>query len=154
MRKFAVTAALLGLTALGVVAPAATSQAAESGATGPVCDSKWGARNGNMYAWDAGDCNGNPLIVASGDSTNWGGANDKASSVMNRGFTGNLSIVKFYFWENYGQDAGHDARNTCLYPGELYADNLTDNTFSLGSTVDNNIRSHQWVNGGCGATLT
>ncbi|WP_328498757.1 hypothetical protein OHS59_42915 [Streptomyces sp. NBC_00414] len=147
MRKFTVTAALLGLTALGLAAPA-TSQAADSGVAGPVCDSKWGARNGNMYAWDAFDCAGSPLIVASGNSANWGGANDRASSVMNRGFTGNLSIVKFYFLENYTE--GH----TCLYPGELYADNLSDNFFTTGPTVNDNIRSHQWVNGGCGATLT
>ncbi|UUU26151.1 hypothetical protein [Streptomyces sp. DSM 40750] len=148
MRKFTVTAALLGLTALGVVVPATTSQAADSAVAGPVCDSKWGARNGNMYAWDAQDCQGNAMIVNAGTLDSWGGANDRASSVMNRGYTGNLSIVKFYFLEN--QQGGH----TCLYPGELYADNLTDNRFTNNVIVDNNIRSHEWVNGGCGATLT
>ncbi|WP_413760645.1 peptidase inhibitor family I36 protein [Streptomyces sp. MMBL 11-3] len=147
MRRFTVTAAILGLTALGVSVPG-TAQAAESGVSGPVCDSKWGARNGNMYAWDGYDCSGTLLISTPGVSTNWGGANDRASSVMNRGFTGNLAIVEFYYLENY---AGGE---TCLYPGELYADDLSDNSFTNGATVDNNIRSHRWVNGGCGATLT
>jgi hypothetical protein len=148
MRKFTVTAALVGLTALGAVVPATAAQAADSTVAGSVCDSKWGARNGNMYAWDAYDCGGNPLIVASGDSNNWGGANDRASSVMNRGFTGNLAIVKFYYLTD------HLGGHTCLMPGELYADNLSDNTFTNGASVDNNIRSHEWVNGGCGAILT
>ncbi|MEU6346070.1 hypothetical protein ABZ883_34535 [Streptomyces sp. NPDC046977] len=148
MRKFTVSAALIGLTALGVAVPAATSQAAESAVAGTVCDSKWGARNGNMYAWDAYDCNGSPLVVAAGDSSSWGAANDRASSVMNRGYTGSLSIVKFFYLEN------HQGGHTCLYPGELYADNLSDNQFTDGNVVDNNIRSHQWVSGGCGATLT
>jgi hypothetical protein len=148
MRKFTVTAALLGLTALGVVVPAATSQAADSAVTGPVCDSKWGPRNGNMYAWDAQDCQGDPILVTAGGSNNWGGASNRASSVMNRGYTGNLAIVKFYYLTE--RPGGH----TCLYPGELYADNLTDNRFTTGQVVDNNIMSHEWVNGGCGATLT
>ncbi|GGX93326.1 hypothetical protein [Streptomyces fructofermentans] len=148
MRKFTVAAALLGLTALGVAVPATTTQAAESGVTGPVCDSKWGARNGNMYAWDGFDCQGTLLISTPGSNSNWGGANDRASSVMNRGFTGSYAIVEFYYL------AGYTGGETCLYPGELYADDLSDNTFTNGQTVNNNIRSHQWVNGGCGATLT
>ncbi|WP_060882709.1 hypothetical protein [Streptomyces caniscabiei] len=148
MRKFTATAALLGLTALGVVVPAATSQAADSAAAGRICDSKWGARDGNVYAWDFQDCDGNAIFVTPADSGDWGAAANRASSVMNRGYTGNLSIVKFFYLRNQG--GGH----TCLYPGELYADNLTDNSFSSGQTVDNNIMSHQWVNGGCSATLT
>ncbi|MFE9680766.1 hypothetical protein [Streptomyces sp. NPDC006285] len=147
MRRLTVTAALLGLTALGLAVPT-TAQAADNGAAGPVCDSKWGPRNGNVYAWDGYDCQSTLLINTPGTSSNWGGANDRASSVMNRGYTGNLAIVKFYYLENYG--GGH----TCLYPGELYADDLSDNSFTNGYSVDNNIRSHQWVNGGCGATLT
>ncbi|BBC31604.1 uncharacterized protein SGFS_028980 [Streptomyces graminofaciens] len=149
MRKFTVTAALLGLTALGVVVPATTSQAADSAVRGPGCDSKWGARNGNMYAWDFQDCQGDPIIVDAGNSDNWGNASNRASSVMNRGFTGNNAIVKFYYLT--GRGGGH----TCLLPGELYADNLTDNTFTNNITVDNNIMSHQWVNrDACGTLLT
>lgn len=145
MRKFTVTAALLGLTALGVVVPAASSQATVAG---PGCDSKWGPRNGNVYAWDGQDCSGTQLIATPGDSSDWGNSSNRASSVMNRGYTGSFAIVKFFYFTNYA--GGH----TCLQPGELYADNLTDNTFTTGQIVDNNIMSHQWVNGGCGANLT
>jgi hypothetical protein len=148
MRKFTVTAALLGLTALGVAVPAATSQAAETAVAGPGCDRQWGPRNGYMYAWDGQDCTGERLMATPGNSPDWGAANNRASSVMNRGYTGNLAIVKFFYLANFG--GGH----TCLQPGELYADNLTDNRFTSGQVVDNNIMSHQWVNGGCGANLT
>ncbi|MEW2074607.1 peptidase inhibitor family I36 protein [Streptomyces sp. NPDC013433] len=148
MRKFTVTAAVLGLAALGLTAPATTAQASESAVAGPGCDSKWGPRNGNVYAWDGFDCQGTQLVATPGNSSNWGSANDRASSVMNRGFTGTLSIVAFYFLENYA--GGH----ACLQPGELYADNLSDNFFSTGPTVNDNIRSHRWVNGGCAVNLT
>ncbi|MDX2603777.1 peptidase inhibitor family I36 protein [Streptomyces caniscabiei] len=150
MRKFTVTAALLGLTALGVVVPAATSQAADSAVAGPGCDSKWGARNGYMYAWENLDCGGAQLIATPGNSANWGAAaNDKATSVMNRGYVGSLDHVAFYENDNYG--GGH----ACLAPGELYADNLTDNRFNTGGIVNDHITSHRWVNrSACGAFLT
>ncbi|MDX3581714.1 hypothetical protein OG920_36915 [Streptomyces europaeiscabiei] len=148
MRKFTVTAALLGLTALGVVVPTATAQAAESAVAGPGCDSKWGPRNGNVYAWDGQDCSGEQLIGTPNSSGDWGNSSNRASSVMNRGYTGNLAIVKFFYLRN------HEGGHTCLHPGELYADNLTDNNFTNGQIVDNNIMSHQWVNGGCGVNLT
>lgn len=150
MRKFTVTAALLGLTALGVVVPAATSQAADSAVAGPGCDSKWGPRNGNMYAWQDLDCSGTLLITAAGNSANWGAAaNDKATSVMNRGFVGGLDHVAFYENDNHG--GGH----ACLAPGELYADNLTDNRFNTGGIVNDHITSHRWVNrSACSVFLT
>ncbi|WP_200301127.1 peptidase inhibitor family I36 protein [Streptomyces adelaidensis] len=149
MRKFTVTAALLGLTALGVVVPATTSQAADSAVAGPVCDSKWGARNGNMYAWENLDCSGTLLITAAGNSDWWVGSQDRATSVMNRGFVGSLDHVKFYEHSGYG--GGH----ACLAPGELYADNLTDNRFNNGVGANDTISSHQWVNrSACAAFLT
>ncbi|MDK1344686.1 peptidase inhibitor family I36 protein [Streptomyces sp. 378] len=149
MRKFSVTAAVLGLAALGLAVPA-TAQAAESAVPGPVCNSKWGPRNGNMYAWQDLDCGGTLLIATPGNSSNWGtAANDKATSVMNRGYTGGLDHVAFYQNDNYG--GGH----ACLAPGELYADNLTDNRFTNGVNVNDNITSHRWVaRSACGAFLT
>ncbi|GHH88006.1 peptidase inhibitor family I36 protein [Streptomyces capitiformicae] len=149
MRKFTVTAALLGLTALGAVVPAATAQAAESTVTGPGCNSKWGPRNGNMYAWQDLDCTGTQLIATPGNSANWGAAaNDKATSVMNRGFVGSLDHVAFY------QNDLHRGGVACLAPGELYADNLTDNRFNNGVIVNDNITSHRWVNrGDCGGAF-
>jgi hypothetical protein len=156
MRKFTVTAALLGLAVLGVAVPAAGAQAAERTAGGTGCDSKWGARNGNVYAWDAYDCQGGPLIVTPGDNPRWAdSAYDKASSVMNRGCIGGRDHVKFYeYFSYYG--GGH----ACLAPGELYADNLSNDRFT-GNTqtgdhiVDNCIMSHKWVTRSeCGTLLT
>ncbi|MGW0942001.1 peptidase inhibitor family I36 protein [Streptomyces sp. NPDC002623] len=149
MRKFTVTAALVALTALGVVVPTATAQAAGSTVAGPGCDSKWGPRNGNVYAWQDLDCQGAQLIGTPGNSTYWGASNDKATSVMNRGYTGGRDVVAFYQDINYG--GGH----ACLKPGELYADNLTDNAFTNGVNVNDAITSHQWVvASACGAFLT
>ncbi|MFC7840874.1 peptidase inhibitor family I36 protein [Streptomyces sp. NPDC001046] len=149
MRKISVTAAVLGLAALGLAVPA-TAQAAESAVPGPGCNSKWGPRNGSMYAWQDLDCGGTLLIATPGNSSNWGtAANDKATSVMNRGYTGGLDHVAFY--ENDNHTGGH----ACLAPGELYADNLTDNRFTSGVIVNDNITSHRWVaRSACGAFLT
>lgn len=140
MRKFAATVAVLGLSALGVAVPATTAQATGGSTASALCDSKWGPRNGNMYAWEHINCDGAQLIVASGNSNWWGGSQDRASSVMNRGYTGNLEVVKFYEHANHG--GGH----ACLLPGELYADNLTDNRLSNGVGANDTISSHKWVN--------
>ncbi|WP_432250246.1 peptidase inhibitor family I36 protein [Streptomyces sanyensis] len=142
MRMFTAAAALAGLTALGVTVPATTVQAAESVAAGPVCNSKWGPRNGRVYAWQDLDCTGALLISTAGNSSWWGAGNDKATSVMNRGYVGSLDHVKFYEHINHG--GGY----SCLAPGELYADNLTDNRLSNGVGANDTITSHRWVNSG------
>ncbi|MCP9988278.1 peptidase inhibitor family I36 protein [Streptomyces sudanensis] len=149
MRKFAAAAAVLGLAALGVTAPATAAQATDNAATSALCDSKWGPRNGNMYAWEHINCDGALLMVSAGNSSWWGGSQDRASSVMNRGYTGNLAYVKFYEHANHG--GGH----ACLSPYELYADNLTDNRLSNGVSAHDTISSHKWVNSGeCSHYLT
>ncbi|MEV6384621.1 hypothetical protein AB0M31_35030 [Streptomyces sp. NPDC051773] len=56
MRKFTVTAAVLGLAALGLAVPTTAAQAADDIVVGPGCDSKWGPRDGRIYAWDGPDC--------------------------------------------------------------------------------------------------
>ncbi|WP_049571684.1 peptidase inhibitor family I36 protein [Nonomuraea sp. SBT364] len=149
MRKFTVTAMLLGLATLGVTVPVTAAQAAGTSVAGG-CDDDWGPRNGNMYAWQDLNCEGTLLISTPGNSSYWGAsATDKASSVMNRGFTGGRDAVKFY--ENINHGGGH----TCLLAGELYADNLTDNRFSNGVIVNDRITSHKWVTAGeCTTILT
>ncbi|MBM7788735.1 peptidase inhibitor family I36 protein [Tenggerimyces flavus] len=142
MHKGIATAAVLGLAALSLVVPATAAQA------GPVCNSKWGPRNGFVYAWDARDCGGGAIIATAGNSTWWGGANDRASSLMNRGFLGGRDIVNFY------EDVNHRGGHACLYPDELYADDLRDERFHNGYGVDNRITSHKWVGSGeCMALL-
>ncbi|MFC9292298.1 hypothetical protein [Streptomyces sp. NPDC057052] len=156
MRKFAITAAVLGLTALGLGLPATTAQAAGSDVQATTCNNKWPGRNGNVYAWDALDCEGSALGVTAGNDADWNAAGggfanawDKASSVMNAGYTGGNDVVQFWYVQNYG--GGY----TCLSPNEYFADNLTDNTFTNGSVVNNNIRSHKWVtSGSCARWLT
>ncbi|MFJ5999913.1 hypothetical protein [Streptomyces sp. NPDC092370] len=147
MRKITVTAAVLGLTALGLAAPAA-AQAAQHPVAGPGCADKWGVPDGRLYAWDEQDCAGTPLPVPySGD---WGPAADnRASSVMNRAYAGAFGHVAFYDKSNY------IGANVCLAPGERYADVLTDDRFSDGTVVNDAISGHRWVNGNaCGAFLT
>ncbi|MFF3936159.1 hypothetical protein [Streptomyces phaeofaciens] len=154
MRKFAITAAVVGLTALGLGVPATSAQAADTSAQATVCNSKWPGRNGNVYAWDGYDCQGTLLGVTAGNDSDWsqngGGftnAWDKASSVMNAGYTGGNDVVEFWFIQEY--QAGY----ACLSPYEYFADNLSDNTFSNGESADNNIRSHKWVSS-CNVWLT
>lgn len=139
MRKFTVTAALTGLLALGLALPATTAQAAGNTATADTCADKWTGRDGKMYAWDTLNCQGPSMFSAVGNEDYWGTDNDKASSVMNRGYLGGRDVVAFYRNNNYG--GGY----TCLSPYELYADDLRDNTFTDGTVVTNAITSHQWV---------
>ncbi|GHH88004.1 peptidase inhibitor family I36 protein [Streptomyces capitiformicae] len=148
MRKLITTAALLGLATLGLTVPATAEQAAESAVAGPVCDSKWGPRNGKVYAWDLPDCSGTLLPVPI--SGTWGpDANDRASSVMNRGYAGSLDHVAFY------ENGNYSGGQVCLAPGEMYADNLAYSRFSNGAPVDNNISAHRWVDrGSCAFFLT
>ncbi|UUU29548.1 peptidase inhibitor family I36 protein [Streptomyces sp. CA-210063] len=138
MRKFTVTAALLGLTALGLAVPTTAAQAADSAVVD--CGGLWGPRNGNMYAWEHPNCQGTLLYVGAGNSGDWGDASDRASSVMNRGYVGILDHVAFYDHANYS--GGHG----CLAPGELYAADLSHNRYSDGTIANNSISAHRWVN--------
>ncbi|MDJ1645383.1 peptidase inhibitor family I36 protein [Streptomyces pakalii] len=150
MRKFTVTVALIGLTALGVTAPTAAAQATENTVAANGCATKTTPRDGKMYAWDTLDCQGPSMYSATGNSNYWGAADtDKASSVINRGFLGGLDVVMFF--RNTNQSGPH----TCLTPGELYADDLRDNRFTDGSVVTNAISSHKWVTrSACSVFLT
>ncbi|MGC9535326.1 hypothetical protein [Streptomyces sp. UG1] len=150
MRKAAAALAALGLAVLGVSATATTAHA------GPICNSKWpDSRDGMVRAWDGFDCQGTYLGGTQGSDPFWGDSsgafrgsdNNRASSVMNSGYIGDLDIVAFYRLSNYG--GGY----ACLAPGEYYADNLSDNSFTGDYPANNNISSHRWVNG-CSNLLT
>ncbi|UUU26152.1 peptidase inhibitor family I36 protein [Streptomyces sp. DSM 40750] len=145
MRKLTVTAALLGLTALGVTVPTTAAQAADSAVAG--CGDLWGPRNGKVYAWDLPNCQGTLIYVGTGNAADWGDASDKASSVMNRGYAGSLDHVAFYDHAGYG--GGHG----CLAPGELYVADLAYNRFNDGTSADNRISAHRWVNRSFCSTL-
>lgn len=150
MRRTGAAIAAVGLAMLGVSAGATTAHA------GPVCNDKWpGARDGMVRAWQLKDCSGIYLGGTQSWDSDWGnssgpfqGSDDnRATSVMNSGYRGSYDIVAFYRLAGYG--GGY----TCLSPGELYADDLSDNRFSTGKIVDNRISSHRWVNS-CSRFLT
>ncbi|MBX9362829.1 hypothetical protein [Streptomyces sp. WAC04114] len=61
---------------------------------------------------------------------------------MNSGFVGGRDVVAFYAEKDYQYEKGY----VCLAPGELWADNLTDNYFyNTGKVVNDSIRSRRWV---------
>ncbi|WP_326660294.1 hypothetical protein [Streptomyces sp. NBC_00385] len=145
MRKLGMSIAALGLAAAGLAVPATAAQAATSTAAANHCNDIWPGRNGKVYAYDSTYCNGY-LGSTAGNDSDWdaagGGfdnAGDKASSVLNAGYTGSYDIVKFYYLANYG--GGYN----CLDASEFFVDNLSRNTFSNGANMNNNIRSHKWV---------
>ncbi|MFI7413562.1 hypothetical protein ACIBU0_33350 [Streptomyces sp. NPDC049627] len=61
-------------------------------------------------------------------------------SVANNGTIGGNDVVAFYLALNYAAEHGY----VCLSPYELYADDVTDNTYTSGS-VPTHISSHRWV---------
>ncbi|MFB8248396.1 hypothetical protein ACFC5X_25565 [Streptomyces sp. NPDC055952] len=146
MRESYFGAAVLGLTTLGLTVPA-TAQETRTTVAGPGCPAKWGPPDGRLYAWDAQDCQGSPLAVPNGG--NRGPAADRASSLMNRGYTGGLDHAAVYGKPDYA--GGH----ACLAPGEQYADDLAHSRFTDGTPVNDAISAHLWVNrSACGAFLT
>ncbi|MDQ1029642.1 hypothetical protein QF035_007224 [Streptomyces umbrinus] len=151
MRKIRAVLAAAGLAvALGTALPA-TAEADTTGAQGPTCDAEYRAHreDGNMRAYLLDDC----MILlgtASGNDAHWGdttgpftGADDNfAWSVLNTGtYSGGVNNVQFYNGTNYSGGTG------CLARGELYVDDLRDNTFSDGSRASNAISSHRWSSG-------
>ncbi|MFI7361893.1 hypothetical protein ACIBO4_07110 [Streptomyces sp. NPDC050149] len=47
--------------------------------------------------------------------------------------------MKFHYLANYGGGCN------CLDASEFFVDNLSRNTFGNGANMNNNIRSHKWV---------
>ncbi|MFF3288154.1 hypothetical protein [Streptomyces sp. NPDC003023] len=161
MAKTRIAAAALGLAALGSILTGTSAQAAataEAGVQAAGCADWYNshAGDGNMWAWDYTYCD-TRLGYSQGNDSNWsdgsgpfqGGDNDDATSIMNTGVADTYDTVKFYRHSGYG--GGHG----CLTRGEKYADSLGDNTFSDGSSANNNISSHKWVSSGsCSRFLT
>ncbi|MFE7411755.1 hypothetical protein [Streptomyces laurentii] len=152
MRAFGTALAAVSLAAAALIVPATAAQATATGTASNHCDDIWPGRNGYMYAYADTNCY-NKLGQTTGNDPNWNtdqpgedlvNANDKASSVMNAGYTGSLSAVRFYYLENYSSGSN------CLAASEFYVDNLGRNTFSNGENMENNIRSHKWVDATCG----
>ncbi|MGC9544410.1 peptidase inhibitor family I36 protein [Streptomyces sp. UG1] len=85
------------------------------------------ANKGYVYAYDRTDCKGY-LGKAKGNVAKYSKkANDKATSLLNKG-TGRYDTVVFYEYAHY---KGGEA---CLKRGEKFADDIRDNTLSNGRT--------------------
>lgn len=154
-RAFA--AVVASLTVLAIAIPAAPAQAAPIGVQVAFCDNKYFQHQGDgkVRAWShiwCGDpaINGNPTPLGADidNDSNWGDSsgsfqgadNNAAGSVLNTGtYSGGLNVVKFYDGISYS--GGH----SCLDWNELYADDLTDDSWNSGGTVNNDISSHKWV---------
>ncbi|MEU0649074.1 hypothetical protein [Streptomyces umbrinus] len=155
MRRPVTAAVVIALTSLGLLAPTTSAGAA---AQEYRCQQEWPGRDGNVRAWTDYGCDGNLLGVTPGDDRFWGDSSGafqsiaykEASSVMNSGFVGGKDVVAFYYDKDYQYQNGY----VCLAPGELWADNLTDNYFTNrpGQVVNDRIGSHRWVTASeCGA---
>ncbi|MFF7388647.1 hypothetical protein ACFZAE_09375 [Streptomyces scabiei] len=149
MRRPAIAAAVvIALASLGLGAPTASATSADES----VCGEEWpNSRDGNLRVWQDWGCQGILLGTTPGNDRFWGDSGNEGvfnspdhlapSSVMNSGFLGGKDVVAFYAEKDYQSRFGY----VCLAPGELWADNLTDNTYQSGAVVNDNIRSHQWV---------
>ncbi|MFD5098262.1 hypothetical protein [Streptomyces albidochromogenes] len=153
MRKTTTALAALGVAILGITVPVGTAQAATA------CDNAWHALPaGMMGAYEHADCGGGFLGRTAGADSNWrndlgafqGADNDKASSVLNAGTTdSDYTVVQFF------NDAGTTGGYSCLKRGEFYASNLTNDYFTSGHVVNDNISSHRWVREqDCGRFMT
>ncbi|MFB4263160.1 hypothetical protein [Nonomuraea sp. GTA35] len=161
MRRITTTMSALGLAAITVAAaPAAAPAASADAARKQVanCDAVWfdvpteneqAHRDGKVRAFGSTDCE-DPLGADDGNDLDWGdnvGAfrgsdTNKASSLMNNGFTNEqLKYVAFYDYTHQDHRYGYG----CLAPDELYADKLSDDYLTTGPTINNKISSHQWV---------
>jgi hypothetical protein len=101
------------------------------------------AADGYFYVWN--DINaGGQQCRWFGDSSNWGGCRNKASSMENNGYAGSYEDVRFYW------DAGYGGANDCLWNG-YYVPNLAafafpNNGSGGGENLNDNISSHKWAN--------
>ncbi|MCK1796195.1 hypothetical protein MTQ01_09300 [Streptomyces sp. XM4193] len=148
MRKTFGTLAVLGLAGAGALVPLSGAQAAPAPAKAPsaaapasaACDTAYrNAAWGYMYNYANFHC-GSYLGRTKGDGNGWSTKMRTTSSVVNKGtYSNGYNVIKFYSGANY--TGGH----SCLKQSEYYVDNLSRNTFTNGTNVNNNIKSHKWV---------
>lgn len=141
MRRLMTMLGVLCATALGVVVPATTAHASS------YCDARWhGMLDGYFAAYDLTNCFGRIGLTESWDS-DWGNGvgpfqgsdTNKASSILQKG----TSWMSVKIYNGTGQDWG--GGYSCLHRGELYASDLSNDSFSNGLSANNSISSHKWV---------
>lgn len=94
-------------------------------------------RNGKVYVYATYNCKGAPICVDADNDKNYRsggdcrGADNRASSILNRGYSSAPSGVRFY------EHSGYDGGSTCLKAGKYKS--------KLPGTQNNKISSHRWV---------
>ena len=152
MHRIRATLATAAVTVAASGLLAAPAQAARDDALGANCDRLYRAYKDDGYfrAYDAVDC-AEQLGAARGDDANWNDgsgpfrspSNDRATSLLNTGtYAGGVNNVMVY------SDAGPNGYMGCLKWGELYVDDLRDNTLfnanGLALSANNRISGHHW----------
>lgn len=102
------------------------------------CKDKLGkGRNGKVYVYATYNCKGAPICVDSDNDKNYKkdgdcrGADNRASSILNRGYNTAPSGVRFY------EHSGYDGGSVCLKAGKYKS--------KLPKSQNNKISSHKWV---------
>lgn len=94
-------------------------------------------RNGKVYVYATYNCKGAPICVDADNDKNYKkdgdcrGADNRASSILNRGYNTKPSGVRFY------EHSGYDGGSTCLKAGKYKS--------KLPKSQNNKISSHKWV---------
>ncbi|WP_070015178.1 hypothetical protein [Streptomyces nanshensis] len=121
---------------------AAHSTVRDVGSAQANCASKAPGRNGIAYVYATYYCHGSPICADDDNDQDYSeggdckGANNRSSSVLNKGYSGSLSDVRFYnapFYNKYS-----DRPSFCLKDGTYIN--------KLSSTYNNKLSSHKWVN--------
>ncbi|MFG2141599.1 peptidase inhibitor family I36 protein [Streptomyces sp. NPDC048650] len=123
--------------------PAAATAATPTPAAGTATDLGCRAesmlkRDGKVYVYATYNCQGRPICVDADNDQDHGkggdckGANNRASSVVNRGYAGSYSDVRFYL------SPGYHGRSFCVRDGRFLE--------HLSGPVNNQVSSHKWTN--------
>ncbi|MEU9116027.1 peptidase inhibitor family I36 protein [Streptomyces sp. NPDC048483] len=125
------------IPAASAVAAAPTPTAGSVKDLGCRAESKL-KRNGKVYVYATWNCKGRPICVDVDNDRDYAkggdckGADNRASSVVNRGWAVKHSDVRFYLNPGYG------GRSGCLRDGQ-YRERLPQ-------ASNNKISSHKWTN--------
>ncbi|MER6663022.1 hypothetical protein ABT256_00615 [Amycolatopsis japonica] len=120
------------------------SDAQVAGAQADLCASKVTSSGYVHIYWNTG-CNSQPICSTTGDDSNYGNSqgcagddDNRATSLLNNGYSGGLDDVRFY------RLADHGGGSVCV-GNQQYVSNLANWSFTSGINADNRISSHKWV---------
>ncbi|MFH8619543.1 peptidase inhibitor family I36 protein [Streptomyces sp. NPDC017979] len=144
MKKRITLAVSAAVAALGLMAlpQAAQADGAPTGSA-PKAEAKVqpraAAADGYLYLYDGYNYTGG-WTRYSGNASNYGGFNDRASSLWNNGYPGSLDDVRVYLHAGYGNPSRGVHNGVALADLRQWAYDGTN------WWLDNSISSHRWVN--------